>query len=402
MAGPGAVIEVAGGTYPAQTITRTNPAKAAPAVTFQAKGPVTVAGVLSLGVNNGQRSGDSPDNLAFDGININGGCLLTHYHSAGGTPQPTGLLFQNAHIQALNNSCHLVYLNSSDNVVIRNVELGPMCCDGDAVELAIPRLGAPNPSNIVLDNLYIHDIYDSCARAASFGPCTVNGYGSGCGTCDHVDGIQGFGCDTCTISNSRIYAINPKTSSSTGAAQGIFFATSNGGTYSNLTFINNMVACGCGTNVFWLGSAPGLGGFSGYIRILYNSVQGSIAIDDRPGAQGMAAGTQVVYAGNIAAGFHSAPAGEPATACYFTATNGSRITPVFVANMFASGSCSSSDRPGVPAWVSTNLFAPDFHLMSLAQPAVNGGASVYCPQADIDGQARPLNSACDIGADEAG
>jgi hypothetical protein len=310
---------------------RTNPAKAAPAVTFQANGSVTVAGSLSLGTNNGQRSGDTPDYLAFDGINITGGCLLTLYNGASGTPQPTGLLFQNAHIQALNNSCHLVYLNSSDNVVIRNVELGPMCCDGDAVELGIPRVGAPNPSNIVLDSLYIHDIYDSCARAAAFGPCTVTGFGSGCGGCDHVDGLQAFGGTNVTVKNTRVYAINP----GGPVGQGLFFQSANGGTFTNLTLQNDTVAPTPNNDVSIAG--PGNSVFSGSINILNNNFLGDFSIYDwvlnGTDSRVVAAGTSISFVGNTI-GYAT-----NAKKCSVTAGNGSIITPTYSNNVFGNGVC---------------------------------------------------------------
>ncbi|MDQ2943510.1 MAG: hypothetical protein M3R21_07575 [Candidatus Dormibacteraeota bacterium] len=371
-------------------------------ITFQAAAgqAVTVQNLLQLGPD---CCTGTPSYVTFDGIDVNG-CLVVKY-DAPPQARPTHIAYKNAHIWATSDDgCHLVTILSTDSFTLSNVELGPMCCGADAIELGITTEGFPNPSNILIDRVYIHDIYDTCrnmpgALKGKYG-CSSTGYGDN-GIGDHVDGIQAFGCSTCTISNSRIYAINPSSSSSTGAAQGIFFERANGGTYSNLTFINNMVACGCGSNVFSLGSAPNAGGFSGYIKFLYNSVQGRISIDDRAGASGLEPGTQVVFAGNIASGFHSGTAGEGDNDCYFTATDGSRIRPVFAANMFGNVACSASDRPGTPTWVSTNFFTPDFHLATIAQAAAEG-ASDYCPSTDLDGNARPLGAGCHIGADQAG
>jgi hypothetical protein len=338
----------------------------------------------------------TPSNVTLDRINIGNGCLSVMYDH----PQPSNITFKNAHVWATANaSCHLINLKSTSGFTLSNVDVGPMCCDGDGIELGIATPGDPNPTNIVMDRVYIHDIYDTCNNMPSglksqYG-CSGLGFGDN-GIGDHVDGIQAFGCSNCTLSNSRIYAINPRSASSTGAAQGVFYAVANGGTFSNLTFLNNMVACGCGMNVFGVGSAPQVGGVSGYVKFLYNSVQGSMTIDDRAGQSSLAPGTQIVYAGNITGGIHSAPAGEAANACYFTATDGSRVTPTFAANLFPNFTCSPTDRTGLPSWLSTNFYAPDFHLSSTAQPARGTGASPYCPTTNIDGATRTV---CNIGAD---
>jgi len=334
--------------------------------------------------------------VTLDRIDIANGCLTVLYDR----PQPSNIVFKNAHVWATASaSCPLINLRSTNGFTLSNVEVGPVCCDADGIVLGIGTPGDPNPSNIVIDQSYIHDAYDTCnnmpGNVKSQYGCSGLGFGdTGGGT--HVDGLQAFGCSNCTVSNTRIYAINPRSASSTGAAQGIFFAVANGGTFSNLTFLNNMVACGCGMNVFGVGSAPQVGGVSGSIRFLYNSVQGPMTIDDRPGQSALAPGTQVVYAGNITGGIHSSPAGEAANACYFTATDGSRVTPVFAANLFPNFTCSSTDRTGLPSWLSTNFYAPDFHLAPGSQPARGAGASPYCPTTNIDGTTR---SPCNIGAD---
>jgi hypothetical protein len=299
-------------------------------VTFQANGSVTVAGTLSLGTSNGQASGNTPDYLAFDGINITGGCLFTYYNTA---PQPTGLSFQNAHIQALNNSCHLISLNSSNNVSIRNVELGPMCCNGDAVELGIPRSGAPNPSNIVLDGLYIHDIYDSCARAAAFGPCTVSGYGSGCSSCDHVDGLQAFGGTNVTVKNTRVVAINP----GGAVGQGLFFQSANGGKFTNLTLQGNTVNPTPNNDVSIAG--PGNSVFLGSLNILSNNFPGDFSIYDwilnGTDSRVVAAGTSISMIGNTIG--HGSNVKKPT--CTVTAGDGSTIVPTYSNNVFGNGVC---------------------------------------------------------------
>jgi hypothetical protein len=389
VAKPGQTVLAAGGTYPAQTIMRTSPQKPAPAVVFKAArgGTVTVNGVLSLGANNGQLSGDSPSYLTFDGININGGCFITRYNESTAVPLPTGLTYQNAHIQALDNACHLVYLNSSDHVLIRNVDLGPMCCDGDAVELGISREGGPSPSHIVLDRLYIHDIYDSCRRVpVSAGPCNAIGYGDGCRSCDHVDGIQVFGGHDVTISNSRVYAINPGGL----VGQDIFFAPANGGTFSNITLQNNMVDSTANNDTSFVG--PGRNWYSGYIRLLYNTFRGDLQI--YPLA--LVAGTEVTITGNIIGG---AATGSPAPLCSVRAGDGTVVTPKFSHNLIGNVTCSASDLRGTAQFISVDPHAPDLHL-ARGSLGIGRGAPRPNPAFDIDKNLRPRRQAPDIGADQ--
>jgi len=412
LATPGDVIQVAGGTYAAQTVLRSNPAKSAPATMFTpAPGStVTVAGNLALGQNNGSLSGNTPSHLVFDGININGGNLRTYYNTA---PQPTDISYLNAHIQFNQSGWHLLNLNSLDHFTARNVELGPECCNGDAVDVVIPRVGAPNPSNIVLDNLYIHDIYDSCTHepAAISANCSGIGYGDpGCSvSCDHPDGIQAFGCDTCTIENSRIYAINPTSATSTGAAQGILLQRSNNGTYSDLTIANNMMECGCGTNLFSVAGGYGEAGFSGYIKLLYNTIDGGAPIYDSTGNHVLAAGTTITIVGNIIRGtLHDGNPGG-SSACTFKRYDGTTLTPVYRNNLFANATMAACDPSNLPAgmatFVSRDFYSPDLRLAG-PQAAINGGESAYCGPGkavatDLVGTARPRGSACDVGAQEA-
>ncbi len=351
------MIQVAGGSYPAQVVIRTNPAKPAPAVSFVAAGgSVTVSGTLALGQNNGSSSGNTPDHLSFDGINVSGGCLQTFYN---GGSQSTDLTFRNAHIQALNNSCHLVYLQSSDHVLIQNVELGPMCCNGDAVEFGIPRSGAPNPSNITLDNVYIHDIYDSCSHVPSgFGQCSGQGYGSGCGICDHVDGLQAFGGTNLTIQNSRVYAINP----GGAVGQGIFFQSANGGRFSNITLSGDKVSSAPNNDVSFAG--PGNSVFSGAISIVQNTFSGDFHIYDRnpgPDSRVIAPGTSIQFANNIIGSMTD----EGTTPlCTITTGSGGSMAPSFSHNLFGNAKCGSTDAQGVASFVSTNLSAPNLTVQA--------------------------------------
>lgn len=412
------------GDYGSQTILRESHSQAGPVTRFicRTKNNCWIGGFLALGQNSGGTANgdnDAPSYLAFSGINIKNGCFTTYYQEPNpaqgipNAPQPTQLSFSNAHITEPNGACHMLNLNSVDHFTAKNVELGPMCCGGDAVELGIPRIGAPRPSNITLDGLYVHDIYDSCtheqAALKARHRCISTGYGDN-GQGDHVDGIQAFGCMTCRVENSRWYAINPTSRTSTGAAQAIFFQTANctttsfpdGLCFKDLTFINNLVSCGCGTVAFGLSVSAGIQGtYGGTLKFLYNTVlSGSIAIRDDTTLKALAAGTRVVYVGNIAKPGHY----NGSTNCSWVAVDGATITPT-ARNNVASNCAGKGNISGPASFVSSSYYRPDLRL-SGSQAAINGGESTYCGSGkdvttDLFGTQRPVSSACDIGAQEA-
>lgn len=271
-----------GGEYPAQNILGASHSQNGPQTIFQnADGQEPLVGVGEV------HFGDDTKRVSFvtwDNIDVDG-CIQVKYAAAG---SPDNDVIQNSHVYNGNTACHLLDLHSTSNFTARNNELGPMCCGADATSWTNVA-GQPTTSNMIFDGNYIHDIYDTCTNWPStmnaVTACAGVGYGDN-GTGDHVDGIHAWGCNTCLISNNRFYAINVDSSTSMGgnAGQGIYFEEINQGTYSDLTFINNMVACACGTNAFSLGSAPQQEGTSGYLKFLYNTVMnGRISIGTQDG-----------------------------------------------------------------------------------------------------------------------
>jgi hypothetical protein len=408
---------VGGGAYPPQTIWRGSHSQAGPAITFVCgSGQSCNVRGLSLGNGNSQTSSGAPSHLAFDGINISDGAFVAFAGAPNG-PQPTDIAYKNAHIwcmhniagaQAPNHPCgtHLIYLKSTDHFTARNVEIGPCMCNADAVSLATGVTTGPNPSNITLDGVYIHDLYDNCANVpaaiqSQYGSCAgLLGYGND-GCCDHVDGIQALAGDNVTIKNSRFYAINPRSSTTTGAAQCVFVESQNGGTESNWTFINNMMM-GCnGTNPVSFGNSP-QGLMTGYWRFYYNSIP-QIDFYDAAGNGIFGANATVEVVGNIIRSriLHS----NNSTSCSYTRNNGTVFAGVFHNNEWETGTtvCDpATETNAAAAFVSSNFFAPDLHLANATQWAVNHGEAVFCPATDIDGTARPINGVCDVGAYEAG
>jgi hypothetical protein len=291
-------------------------------------------------------------------------------------------------------------LKSTDNFTASNVEIGPVCCSGDGVVLGNGVVNGPPASNVVLDNLYIHDLYDSCGTVPAsivgqYG-CAGQGFGDPCGapcnSAQHIDGIQALMGKNITVKNSRIYTINPGR-----PAQGIFFQAINciAPCFSNLTFENNLIP-GIGTLSLGL-SGPGTNQVAGYVKVLYNTINGLFRIDSSGANYMMAPGSSVYVVGNILA---SSSAGV----CAIKDGNGSSVSTVWHNNQVpsAASACDpTTDHVGPPAFVSTAPFGPSLHLAG-PQWALNHGEATYCPARDFDGDQRPMNGVCDVGADEAG
>ena len=316
LAQPGDTILVGPGTYPATSIQQSVNG----AVEFQCSsasaGACTVNGGLDLGASNGSASGNAPSNLTLDGINITNGTLDSVLYNAGAAP--TNLTFENARISDTQDAGGSgIRLNSLQGALIQNVEVGPICCDADGIDVTIPREGAPSPSGITLDSVDVHDVYDSCTLLTARLPgtaCSGLGYEDpGCTDCSHVDGTQWFGGLNSTIKNSTFTAINPGGT----VGQGIFFQSANGGLFSNLTITGNTL--GATPNNDFSISGPGTSVVSGNVTLTGNHVAGKMLLYNSV----FAPGTTISVTGNVATTF----ATTPSNGCSLQLGDGSGYTP---------------------------------------------------------------------------
>jgi len=398
IAAPGDVVQVAAGSYAAQRITKGSQSQAGPAITFQCVSAhaCTTAGI-DLGQNNGSLSGDAPSYLTFDGIDVRG-TVYTNYNQ-NVDPQPTHLTFRNGHIWSITSDGSGMLVASVDTLTLQDMEIGPICCGGggsgdDGIEIGVNRPGAPSPSNIVLNRVHIHDLYDSCSHMpaavlSQYGSCSGTGYGDGCTSCDHVDGIQVYGANGFLMQNSRIYGVNP----GYPVGQGLFMQEANGGKFSNVTIVNSMFANTPNNTVSM--SGPGNGSWTGYLHVYYNTIQGNLRLYGSSGSQIFAAGTPVVVAGNIIGNLGS----SNNNSCSIILANGTTYTPTYSHNLNQNQKCGSTDLLGSASFTSASLTSPDLHL-SGSQTAVDNGETTYAPSTDFDGANRPNGPAPDIGADE--
>jgi hypothetical protein len=296
----------------------------------------------------------------------------------------SNITLKNSHVYGWNAFGPMLLLRDVVNFTAQNDEVGPACCQADGIQLAIRSEGNPNPQNAVFDHLYVHDVADTCQSEPNYSSCSGSGYGDGCTTCEHIDGIHAFGGQGVTIRNSRFY---------NAGTQNIFMQSANGGSFSNILIENTMVATSYGvpTNSVSLG-APGTSVFSGYARFRNDTFQKDVRIYEGV----LAPGTQVEFTDNIA--FFRGDEGYTQP-CTYRAGDGSTITPTFSHNLFGDKTCGSTDLAGSPTYMNPNSATPDLRLASGSRGIDAGDPGNYTPS-DIDGVSRPKGAGPDIGAGE--
>jgi hypothetical protein len=395
---PGDVVEVESGNYVSQNLLKGSQSQSGPSISFKCISvhACVVVGGLMLGKSGGgpAAADDSPSYLTFDGIDLKNGGFHNAYYSES-NPRPTNIIFRNSHVWK-NDSTLTVDGGpgigiGADNLVLDNVEIGPICCNSDAMQLSGGRNGSVF-NNEVLNNLYIHDVYDTCssepATVTDTYPCTGFGIGDGGSpvSYEHIDGIQAAGGNNLVIQNSRFYA---------AGAQSLFLASYNGASFTNVTIQNNFVSLRSiddeGGHPVTIGQNCA-GCFMGTWKVLYNTFQGGAYFGDN-GQWDPTATLQVV--GNIIGSVNSVTQ----SGCNLTAYGGGTFTPLYIKNLRHAGSC-GSDIIGDASYTSS-AYPYDLHLASGTNLAIDLGETSPCAvNLDIDNQTRPVGSACDAGADE--
>lgn len=374
--------------------------QAGPMTTFQctvAHACTIVGGALQLGRH--AIGADAPSYLSFNGIDIKNGQFTSLPDN--GQAQPTDVTFQNGHIYSWGDHGSLVWLSEYKNFTLRNVELGPSCCGGngnggDGIESGILPSSGIGDINWLIDNVHIHDIYDTCTAATSamislYGACSGSGFGDPGGSAqDHVDGIQLWGgVAGLTVQNSLINNVDQTGGT---AGQSFFIECSTGCIgYNNITLVNNMIGNSVNHDTT-LGANCNTGCITGFVHIYYNTFQGRFNFASTTSNRSFANSISIVLAGNII--------GNTLSGCTVWTPAGT-LTPTWTHNKIATGACGGTDISGSPTYVNTSAATLDLHL-SGAQNAINGGEATFCPGTDFDGSIRPINGICDIGADEAG
>lgn len=375
VAHPGDTVSIAGGTYTGKQVLRFDPSKpTAPVVTFA---PAPGQQVIIDG------------NLHFDGssfITINGdgrlrvrdmGADLFDGH------RPSHLTITGLRAYRLNNTEYpdpvvgANYFNSVDHLTLRNVEIGPTCCQNDGLDIAIGNNGDPVPANIVLDRVYIHDVELDCSELPAQSRAGCNRPPSD----QHVDCLQFFGGINVVIENSRFFGCS-ESAVMTGSA--------NGGKYSNWTIQNNLfgplVHPDNGVDIS--DGGPANSPWSGSIRILHNTFadgENGPALIFAQGAGVFQPGTTAYIAGN---------ANGLSRLCLPGTTN---LSVTFEWNMWGNYKCGQRDVRGAITFVRSSVLNPDLRL-GQGSAGIGAVAQTIGPPFDANGRRRPRFWKADAGA----
>jgi chitodextrinase len=343
VAAPGAVVEVAGGSYPDQLIQSDGRSSSSPYVVFRPAPGANV--IVSRLENNASR-------VEYQNMSL---ASFYNYGFSGGTQD--GVIFRN--IDA-NTFC----IGGGRNISVIGGDVGPSLSNNangqqQPCVAKFPGQTAPAPANVVIEGVRFHD--HNAADTA------------------HAECLQ--------VGGSLGLTIRRNTFQRCGSTASIHVGRYDGNVPSKDVVIeNNFFLPNTGAsseplgNIQYNRSEPGL-------IIRYNSFAGSsgysilATFDFHPPATPSAQ----IYGNAAYAPGHSQPDGYGP--CDSLA--------VYRHNVWRGASCSSTDVNADPRFVSLT----DLHLQA-GSPAIDRGDPSAYPSVDFDGQTRPIGSAPDAGADE--
>jgi hypothetical protein len=381
LARPGEVVRVARGTYPAQTIVR-DARKRRPNVVFRGargRNPRVKDG-LKLGT--GTRSGPPASFVTFAGIDVRG-MVKIHYEKGF---RARHVSFR--HMRMGRPTGMALSAGSVLHLTLKNVEVGPICCDFDAMVIALGSSGDPQSSHITFDNVRIHDVRISCAQIPrSVWPRCASESRPHTGT--HVDCLQTLGGDNITIRNSQF--VNCQTPYQSGISKGAF--------YWNLRITNSFFEglhafdLNCGGPCTYAFRARTPSGRRSYLKLYYNTFANGTRIND------VEPGGRYEMVGNIVNGISNG-GGH----CYIPADGGrsAKFTRVRH-NMFTSGAsaCGRTNVNGKARFVNLNELLGRVNLrLKRGSPGIRRGSLTIRPRRDIDGKRRPVRIRPDLGASQ--
>ncbi len=363
------LVLVRDGTYPAQAIS--DSPSGTDAITIKSNNGLAKVTTGSLSV--------STSYVTLDGFTTGAGDHSGYgIASIGASDNTGGNPRTETHVTFKNIVTHGLFI-ATDNVTVQNVVVGPThACDAvaaglqeDGVLIATQVAAQGSAHDISFDNLTVHDVDRWQDGIQSHGTCE-----------NHTDGMQFFSGDGVTIENSHFYR---------NATSNILARPCCDGSpkLDNWTLENNEFGATLegGNGVLIGASAEGCNVSTGFL--IQNNVFSGESL--RLGCTG----TPAVVRSNIFAipSFDNCAGGD---------RNGTYSYNVFGSGADSSCTGSSHAKTCDPTWADPTHASGNYDTAASDTCARDAADPVHFPALDIHGVSRPIGSAPDAGANEAG
>ena len=415
-------MQVASGTYnisTSQTIAfdsakvnskLASPCKNADRVVFEKAGatrPYGASGdpVFQTPAGSGEGFSITATCLTFNGLDFDAEISISA--SDGPSDNPSSITFENGlydHNRGFP-SGETAFNVNGNYITFKNVEVGPICCDNDGLDL----VGYPSGVDygVTMDGMFIHDVVTACSQLSNLSNWPSCSSQSTPNDGNHVDCVQTLGMGNWTVENSRI--LNCTGGGGAPLQQGVSHPNN---TYFDVLWQNNVIdttefGMGCGgpclttygnNYVFKATVPPGYpnSGTKSYYKILYNTIAAGTGGEDlQPGGDYELVGNILGDAGN-GTGCQLIAPDEPQQAVWSNASYN-----LFTDSGYGSQTAAACNQYGTHNIAGTPKFVDSAHgnwqLTPGSAGIARGGIGLQ-PRRDLDGRLRPLRYPTDVGA----
>ena len=392
--------------------TLTSPCHDSARVTFQSSGPIQSYGasgdpLFTVPTHSGDGLTIHATCLTFNGLDFDAEINIPA--NDGTSDNVSSLTFENGRYDHNRGypAGEAAWNVNANYVTFKNIEVGPICCDNDAMDL----IGAPTGVDygLTMDHLFLHDIVTACSQLSALANWPTCSSQSTPFDGNHVDCVQTLGMGNWTIQNSRI--LNCTGGGGAPLQSGVYW---NNNTYFDVLWQNNVIdttnfGIGCGGScettygnsyAFKATVPPGYpnSGTKSYFKVLYNTIQWAA------GGEDMQPGGDYELIGNIMDDAKDGtgcqlPIGassESQGAVWSNASYNLFTDPSYASRVAAAcNKYGTNNISGRVRFVDARRL--DYHL-ALGSAGIGRGGIALNPRQDLDGRLRPLRYPTDVGA----